>query len=318
MNSQNQISVNEKSFDILKELIEEPSKTGVLVKRLGNGATLIDAGIDTEGGFEAGLLMTEISMGGLASASLEYMNFEEFSLPSIRVMTDFPVISALGSQMGWVGTNSDFGIVSGPFRAMARIPEGLYETIGYFDESDFAVVVAQKESMPDEKMVEKIADKCNLEVNSVYVLFAPAQSIAGFVQICGRIIENGIYQLYHADGFDVEYAWGETPIPSVLSCSKGNSKFSPDDMIAYGGRLFLYVRGIEDKRLESISKEIISSSSEDYGKDFQEILEEAEYDFSKVDENFFAPAEVYMNNLETGEIYRAGRTNTEYLKGILG
>ena len=45
---------------------------------------------------------------------------------------------------------------------------------------------------------------------------------------------------------------------------------------------------------------------------------EAEFDFYKIDKGMFAPAEVVINDMRTGETFRAGGVNVELLMKSFG
>ena len=64
--------------------------------------------------------------------------------------------------------------------------------------------------------------------------------------------------------------------------------------------------------------EIPSSAADGYGKPFYDVFKEANFDFYQIDKGMFAPAEVVINDLTTGELYRAGSVNVELLKKSFG
>ena len=57
-----------------------------------------------------------------------------------------------------------------------------------------------------------------------------------------------------------------------------------------------------------------ASTSADYGTPFYEIFTRAGNDFYKIDRMLFSPAEVVVNNLASGRVFRAGRLDPEVLK----
>jgi len=63
-------SVNQGAFKIVKALMSNPEYYGVKVEKVEGGGTIIDAGVKVRGGYEAGLRITEICMGGLGKAYL--------------------------------------------------------------------------------------------------------------------------------------------------------------------------------------------------------------------------------------------------------
>jgi methenyltetrahydromethanopterin cyclohydrolase len=61
-----------------------------------------------------------------------------------------------------------------------------------------------------------------------------------------------------------------------------------------------------------------ASTSPDYGTPFYEIFRRAGNDFYKIDRMLFSPAEVVVNNLASGRVFRAGRLAPDVLKASLG
>ena len=88
------------------------------------GATIIDAGVKVPGGFEAGILLTELCLGGAGKAELGFKTYGDLSFPSVTVTSDHPAIAMLGSQFaGWrIKDGDQIAIGSGPARALALKP----------------------------------------------------------------------------------------------------------------------------------------------------------------------------------------------------
>ena len=63
------ISVNERATTIVQQMINDCEALGVRVKRLKNGADVIDAGVEAPGSMEAGRLFACACMGGLGQVS---------------------------------------------------------------------------------------------------------------------------------------------------------------------------------------------------------------------------------------------------------
>jgi methenyltetrahydromethanopterin cyclohydrolase len=91
-----------------------------------------------------------------------------------------------------------------------------------------------------------------------------------------------------------------------------------NDAILYAGRAHYTITGYSDEELKQIVKKAPSSASRCYGRLFQQIFKEADYDFYKIDPNLFAPAKVTVCNLDTGNVFEAGATNLEVLKRSFG
>lgn len=310
------LSVNRLAWKLLDKLCENPDFYGVKVEKTGSGATIVDAGIEVKGGFQAGKIITEICMGGCGKAEIIPRRYGELELPSIFVYTDHPVIATLGSQFaGWQIKDGDyFAIGSGPARALALKPREIYEKIGYRDDFDKAVVVLETDKHPPEKLLERFVKDCHVLSKNLAVILTPTASIAGATQVSGRIIETGIHKLSKL-GLDpnvILYAWGCAPI-SPIHPKFVKAMARTNDAILYGGIAYYVIEYEDEEELKEIVEKAPSKASKDYGKLFIEIFKEADYDFYKIDPNLFAPAIIIVNNIQTGKIFRAGEINAEIL-----
>jgi methenyltetrahydromethanopterin cyclohydrolase len=315
------LSVNSLAWKLLEELLEKPDYYGVKVEKTSCGATIVDAGINVKGGFQAGKIITEICMGGCGEAEITYRKYGKLELPSIFVYTDHPVTATLGSQYaGWQIKEGDyFAIGSGPARALALKPKAIYDKIGYSDVFDKAVVVLETDKYPPAKVLERFAKECNVCAENLAVILTPTASLAGATQVSGRIVETGIHKLDKL-GLNpkvILYAWGCAPIPPI------HPKFThamarTNDAILYGGVAYYIVECDDEEELKRIVSKAPSKASEAYGKPFIEVFKEANYDFYKIDPNFFAPAVLIINNLETGKLFKAGEIYVEMLVESFG
>jgi methenyltetrahydromethanopterin cyclohydrolase len=315
------ISVNEKALSIVFELIKKSVELRVDVIKTSQGATLIDAGVNAPGSYEAGRLITEICLGGLGSTFISHLDYGGIILPTIHVEAHHPSISTLGSQFaGWrIKTEKYFGMGSGPARALALKPKELYEEIGYKDEYEKAIIVIESDSLPTDDVLEKISSECNVETKNVYAIITPTASIAGSVQISGRIVETGIHKL-HEIGIDpklILHAIGYAPIPPIHPKS-AEAMGRTNDALYYGGFTFFTIDFEDEKALKELIKKAPSSASKDYGKPFYEIFKDANFDFYKIDPSLFAPAVVVVNNVKTGNTFKAGSFNPKILARTIG
>ncbi|MGP3667919.1 MAG: methenyltetrahydromethanopterin cyclohydrolase [Candidatus Bathyarchaeota archaeon] len=314
------LSVNFEAKKIVDEVISKQNLYKVNVEKLPSGATIIDTGLEVEGGFLAGLKVTEICLGGLGCAYLTFMDYDGLKLPTIVVITDHPSIALLASQFaGWnikVGDYSAIG--SGPARALSIKPKKLYEKIGYRDKSDVAVIVLETEKKPTDDVALKISGDCGVKPENLYMILSPTASVAGLTQIAGRIVETGFFRLEQLglNPLNVLYGYGYAPImpphpdPNVAMGMSNDSLF-------YGGVTYYIVDVKDDSELESIVKKAPSSTAKDYGKPFYEIYKNAGYDFYKIDSALFAPALITVTNKKTGKTYTAGKINVEVLRNSL-
>ncbi|MCD6240959.1 methenyltetrahydromethanopterin cyclohydrolase [Candidatus Bathyarchaeota archaeon] len=314
-------SVNRLAWKLAEKLIENPEFYNIHIEKSSKGITIIDAGIKAKGGFQSGKIITEICMGGCGKARITYREYGEIMLPSIFVYTDHPVIATLGSQFaGWQIKEGDyFAIGSGPARAISLKPKEIYEKIGYKDASDKAVIVLETDKYPPESLLDRFLKECNVSPENLAIILAPTASLAGATQVSGRIVETGIHKLNKL-GLDpnvIVYAWGCAPIPPL------HPKFTvamarTNDAILYGGTVHLIVDHENDDKLENLVRNAPSCASKDYGRPFIEIFKDANYDFYKIDPNLFAPAVLTVNNMRTGNTFKAGKINFEILKKSLG
>jgi len=311
------LSVNRLAWKLLEKLHENPEFYKVKIEKADSGATIVDAGINVQGGFQAGKIITEICMGGCGKARITYRQYGELELPSIFVYTDHPIIATLGSQYaGWQIKEGDyFAIGSGPGRALALKPKEIYEKIGYKDSFDKAIVVLETDKYPPEKLTERLAKDCHVSKENLTVILTPTTSMAGATQVSGRIVETGIHKLskIRLNPNVILYAWGSAPIPPI------HPKFAQamartNDAILYGGTAYYTVEYENEEKLKEIVEKAPSKASQSYGKPFIEIFKEVGYDFYKIDSNLFAPAVIIINNLKTGNTFQKGEINVDALK----
>ena len=314
-------SVNRLAWKLVEKLREKSELYNVHVEKLSSGTTIIDAGIKAKGGFQAGKIITEICMGGCGKARITCENYGETKLPSIFVYTDNPVIATLGSQFaGWQIKEGDyFAIGSGPARALSLKPKEIYEKIGYKDDYDRAVVVLETSKYPPESLIDRFVRECKVSHENLVVVLTPTASLAGATQVSGRIVETGIHKLSKVglNPNKILYAWGHAPI-SPLHPKFTVAMARTNDAILYGGVTYYVVDYENEEELERIVKSAPSSASRDYGRPFIEIFKEVNYDFYKIDPNLFAPAVLIVNNLRTGNTFKAGKINVEILMESLG
>lgn len=318
------VSVNLKSKEIVDEMINKADDLGIAISKLDNGATILDCGVNVLGSFKAGELYTKICLGGLAEVGISIPGdlSDKFALPSVKIKTHFPSISTLGAQKaGWsVSVGDFFALGSGPARALAKKPAETYEEIGYEDDADVAILTLEADVLPGSDVAEVIANECNVSTDKVYLLVAPTSSLVGSIQIAGRVVENGTYKMLEALHFDVnkvKFAAGIAPIAPVDPDGlKAMGK--TNDAVLFGGRTYYYLESEEGDDIKALAEQLPSSAADGYGKPFFEVFKEAEFDFYKIDKGMFAPAEVVINDLRTGELFKAGYVNVELLKKSFG
>jgi len=315
------LSVNQAAWQLVRKLCDKASEYGVSVKETKSGTILIDAGIEAKGGFLAGKIVTEICLGGYGKAKVSHMHLDDLKLPSIFVYTDHPAIATLGSQFaGWQIKLGEYNAIgSGPARALILKPREIYEKIGYEDKANVAVLVLETSKEPPETVVQYICEQCKVTPENLAVVLVSTTSVAGSMQVSGRIVETGMHKLLKL-GFDpklVTHAWGHAPIAPV------HPKFAQamgrtNDAILYAGVAYYTVNYDDDEKLKELLEKAPSIASQSYGQPFFEIFKHVGYDFYKIDQNLFAPAVLIVNNAKTGKVFKAGRINAEVFRRSIG
>ncbi len=315
------ISVNEYGMDILEDMMDNLEELQVAIVELENGTTVIDAGVEEEGGFEAGLYVSRICMADLADIQFSSFDLGKFSCPALELTTDHPIIACMASQFaGWsIKVDKFMGMGSGPARALSLNPKELYEEIGYEDDTSEAILVLESSVIPDEEVTTKIAKDCNVEPEDLYIVVAPTASIAGSVQIAARVIETGIHK-FESIGFDINsitHGHGIIPISPVVG-SDLECMGSTNDCIIYCGRVYYTIDYENVEELKEYVKKVPSVTSKDYGQPFYKTFKKAKFDFYKVDAGMFAPAEITVNEINSGKTFTSGKINPEVLLESFG
>ncbi len=310
------MSINKLAYKWVKKLMEDPDYYRVTVEKLPSGATVIDTGLEVHGGYEAGLMATRIAMGGAGTAGISYADYGGLKLPTVIITTDYPAVALFGAQLaGWrikpEGYTADG---SGPARALAIKPKDVFKKIDYKDESDVAVLLIEAEELPPDSAAYYIAERCSVEPERVYMVMTTTTSLAGMVQISGRIVETGLFRLDQLglDPKKVLYGAGFAPVMPVHS-DGGVAMGRAEDALTYGGVTNFIVDESEDV-LEEIAEKSPSSNCKDYGKTSYEIYKEVNFDFTQIDPALFAPAAITLTCSKTGATFTCGEVNNEIIK----
>jgi methenyltetrahydromethanopterin cyclohydrolase len=315
------VSVNKYGYRAFNEMLDNAEELHIEVSELKNGATVVDAGVKATGGYGAGMYLSRLCLADLAD--LQYIPYQlnEHTVAGIQVAIDDPVIACMASQYaGWrIIVGKYFAMGSGPARALSLDPKELYEEIGYKDSSDKAVIVLEAGELPSEEVADKIAEKCGVDSNEVYIAVAPTSSIAGSVQISARIVETGIHKM-HDLGFDItsiKHGFGIIPISPIVG-DDTKCMGSTNDCIIYCGKTYYTVDYPDIDELTDYVKKVPSETSRDYGKPFFDTFKAAGFDFFKVDGAMFAPAEIVVNDLNSKKTIASGTINPHVLLQSFG
>jgi methenyltetrahydromethanopterin cyclohydrolase len=310
------LGMNVLASQIADHLEEHAPLLRVRPRTLPSGARVIDAGVEVDGGYDAGLALAEICMGGLGNVAYTPLQIGGEAWPGVTVWTDHPAVACMASQYaGWaISVDKFFAMGSGPLRAHARVERELFEKLGYAEEATRGVLVLEGRTLPDEKVAEWVAQKARLQPAQLTFVVAPTASVAGGVQISARIVETGLHKM-ETLGFDVRKvvsAMGTAPIPPVAK-NDLRAIGRTNDCILYGGQARFTVRA-GDAELAELAPKLPASASRDYGTPFYDIFQRYEGDFYKIDPLLFSPAEVWLTGTESGRTFHAGHLNPEVLR----
>lgn len=310
----NQASVNKQSELLLQSLLQQADVLGLTVSKHESACTIVDAGIRCAGSAEAGRLIAEICMGGLGTAELrEDARFEQFN-QAIFVNSNQPVLACLASQYaGWaLGHEKFFALGSGPARALAQ-REDLFKELAYSDQATSTCIVLETDKIPPQQVIEKIVRDTKVSAENLTVILTPTTSIAGVVQIVGRVLEVAMHKAHtlHFPLDNILSGQGVAVLPPVSQdfiIAMGRT----NDAILFGGYVDLQVRGSDDDAAK-LAHELPSCASKDYGKTFAEVFKLYEMDFYKIDPMLFSPAQVKVTNLDTGNVFEGGHLNPDLI-----
>lgn len=318
------LSVNLLARPLVERLLADADALGLQLRRDDSGARIVDAGIEARGSVAAGLRIGEICMGGLGHVNLRSGGAAEGWPTWLDVRSSQPVLACLGSQYaGWslaatkeeTGGKKFFSLGSGPARALA-VKEKLFAELGYRDHAPCGVLVLEVDRAPPKIVIDKLLRDCGLTAEALTLILTPTTSLAGTTQVVARVLEVALHKA-HELGFvlaNIVDGAGTAPLPSP-SADGVEAMGRTNDAILYGGRVHLTVRG-DDTAARELARALPSRNSRDHGRSFAEIFKEVEYDFYKIDGALFAPAEVWVSNIDSGNTWHGGAPDMALLQRL--
>ncbi|QZA87719.1 methenyltetrahydromethanopterin cyclohydrolase [Salinarchaeum sp. IM2453] len=303
-------SLNRMSIELVDEALDFAEELDIGAYELDNGATVLDFGVDFDGGIEAGLLLTEIQTAGLATVQSRIDSVAGVTLPHIELSTDHPALALLCSQKaGWeISVDGYEALGSGPARALVA-QETEFQELDYVDIFDLTVLALESDTLPSDSVAEHVANLADVDTSGVFLPTFPTASVAGGVSLAARAPELALFRLFELgyDPSDVITASGTAPLPPIpadedIAIARAN------DALAYGGKAHLVVREDFDQ-----FSEVPSSATNEYGRPFEQILEEADWDFYAIDDDVFAPADITID-VVGGPTYSFGEPNESILQ----
>lgn len=309
-----QPSVNQLAAPLLEKLLLQAGVLQLGVSKHEAGCTIVDAGIQHVGCAEAGRLIAEICMGGLGVVTLQADDRFARWPEAIEVTSTQPVLACLASQYaGWALSHEKFfSLGSGPARSLAQ-REDLFKELAYVDAADSTCIVLETDKVPPLQVVEKIVRDTKVAAEKLTIILTPTTSIAGVVQIVGRVLEVALHKAHtlHFPLQDIVSGSGLAVLPPVAKdfmTAMGRT----NDAILFGGYVNLQVRG-DDEAAAELALNLPSSASKDYGKTFAEVFKFYNMDFYKIDPMLFSPAQVSVTNVDTGNVFEGGHLNPDLI-----
>jgi methenyltetrahydromethanopterin cyclohydrolase len=309
---------NDIAWQILQDNIMSNNKLNVVVETLACGTQIVDCGVNSTGGLEAGILMARVGMAGMSEVGVYEGYLGDVLWQWVDVRSDQPLESCLLCQAAhWfveVGEYKAMG--SGP-ACLLRGKGEILEAHPLMDGSSHAVLILETRTLPDDAVCKAIAIDCHVAPANLSILVAPTSSLAGSIQIGARMVETALHKLHYLkfDFSKLVMATGRCPVAmptgdDTLSLGKTN------DAVIFGSLVWMTVTGLSHQEIEEWAVRIPSSQSPNYGEPFLQTLKKAG-GFYNIDPGLFAPAEVTMVSLEGGKPVHAGKVDTHRLYSAL-
>jgi methenyltetrahydromethanopterin cyclohydrolase len=309
------MSLNERAQRLADYMVANAATLRIAVLQTAAGARLLDCGINSLGGLQAGLGLARICLAGLGDLALAAGEVAGMPAVHVTVATDQPVTACMAAQYaGWqISVGKFFAMGSGPMRA-AYGKEELFDKIPGREQAPVAVGVLETRKLPDDAVITFLCERLNLPASKLTLLAAPASSLAGNLQVVARSLETALHKLYELkfDLGQIVSGFGTAPLPPVAA-NDLQAIGRTNDAILYGGRVVVWVQA-EDDQIAEIGPKVPSSASPDHGAPFSSIFERYQRDFYKIDPMLFSPAEIIFHNLKSGRSHAFGRSEPDVLK----
>jgi methenyltetrahydromethanopterin cyclohydrolase len=307
-------SLNRMAIELVDEAIDFAEQLHVGAFELENEATVLDFGVEFDGGLEAGLLLSEIQTAGLATVQSQLGDVAGAPLTHVELTTDHPAYALLCSQKaGWEVSVEDFeGLGSGPARALVG-EEDVFRRIGYHDAFDLTALAVETDALPGEAVAEHVAELTETNVESVFLLAFPTASVAGSVSMAARAGELAAFRLAELgyDPLSILSVTARAPVAPVAA-SEEAAMARTNDALAYGGEVHLVV----DQGFDRFD-EVASTAAETYGEPFEQVFDDKDWNFQQIPKDVFAPAKVTVD-VRGGPTHVFGETHEDVLAESFG
>lgn len=299
--------MNRAAVELVDEAIDFAEELRIRLHHLDNDAVVLDFGVKAVGGIEAGLLLTEIATGGLATVQTRMEAIAGEPRLHVELTTDHPTKSLLtAGKARWSLDVGEFtGLASGPGQLLR---ESESADTASTEEAELGVLVIEAATLPAEEVADHIASALGLPASSVYLPTVATASLTGSIGVAARTAEVALHRLEYL-GYDTEAVVSAASVAPVAPVASAETALgTTNDAIAYGGRVHLVVREPVD-RLSELPYEATDAA----GESMTEVL--TDHRFEPV-EDVFAPAQVTVDVIG-GETETVGSVNENRLVSLL-
>jgi methenyltetrahydromethanopterin cyclohydrolase len=309
-------SVNQAAVAMIKDAIARSDEFQIKAWQAECGSTLVDMGLTCPGSWKAGQIFVEAGFGGMGKATYGKFDIGAFTVPTIDVWVDHPVLAVVASQAGcWELGKGELAMIgSGPARAVALADR--WAGHGYRDTMATEVVVQlQTTKVPSNELCLEVAKLCHVAPEKVYVVFAPTACLVGAIQVASRTVEQVMIKLF-LHGFDihsVKTGYGTAPVAPLVH-DEIEMMGRANDALFYGATTVLYADA-PDEAIEPIVKRLCFdvNSGEYWGTPFAGIFKSFGSNWFNVPDLIDSPAKVIINSLQTGHSFLGGQINHDVL-----
>ena len=192
----------------------------------------------------------------------------------------------------------------------------MFTELAYRDTAEHGVLVLEVDRLPPTIIIDKLLRDCALNADALTLIVTPTTSLAGTTQVVARVLEVALHKS-HELGFrlaDIVEGVGAAPLPAP-SPDGVQAMGRTNDDILYGGRVHLSVPG-DDAAARDLAHKLPSHNASEFGRSFADLFKDAGYDFYKIDPALFAPAEVWVSNLDSGNTWHAGAVDMPLLRRL--
>jgi methenyltetrahydromethanopterin cyclohydrolase len=154
-------TANRRAIELVDEAIDFGTELRIDSEEYASGARVLDCGVTTPGGIEAGLLAAEIAASGVAAVGTAL----DETL-AVECTTDHLDAVASHQQRRTIDCNGGSLRVSGP---------------GTEDGGDMGVVVVEHDERPSESDLQALASATNIAESGLVAVVVPPETVAGQV-----------------------------------------------------------------------------------------------------------------------------------------